>query len=350
VRYINLQFFKGGSSVKEVDKREPKSNQLKAMDDAFYKVFGGIMQRYGGVSMPDINSFTPSTASTASNTLANRRYSGRDRDSYGGPAYSTRYDAIARNVSNSSPNVSGIANLGSNTGYLSRALDFADYQSELTNRNIENLLQTVPAYLTKADTTTDDAVALMKNTQDTSSKYYDNANDYLTKHMNFLDNGTDSGFENYLAGSERAIGNAYAQNVGTSLNDLAAKGILNSTVTNRALSNQQATTADAIAQNRNTAANTWLQNYLGGAEQSRGLAESSLNSGKTVYNDLLNAAGNYRQNYDSGINGFKTQADLIPQYYTNALSPLSSAYNFWDQSTKNWLANDKDYVATSSGK
>ena len=33
MRYINLQFFKGGSSVKEVDKREPKSDQLKAMDE-----------------------------------------------------------------------------------------------------------------------------------------------------------------------------------------------------------------------------------------------------------------------------------------------------------------------------
>lgn len=242
IKYVNLQFFKGGTEVQEVDKRQPKSEQLKAMDTGMYNVFGGIMDRYGGVSLP-------SGASLGS----------------GGVGGGTK---IQRG------------------SFLDSAFNTADLQAALTNANINELLAATP--------------------------------EYLRKHENFLDNGTDAGFENYVRATEDALANTYSKNVGTDINSLNNRGILNSSVTNRALANQQAEIGDAVAKNRNEAANVYLQNYLNG--------------------------------YNTGMEGLKTQTELIPTYYTNALSPLMPAYKFWKDSTDAWLADDRDYVATSSGK
>lgn len=242
IKYIDLQFFKGGTDVQEVEKRQPKSEQLKAMDTGMYNIFGGIMDRYGGVSLP-------SGASLGSGSV-------------GGGTKIKR---------------------GS---FLDNAFNTADRQAALTNANINELLAATP--------------------------------EYLRKHQAFLDDGTDAGFENYVRATEDALANTYSKNVGTDLSSLASRGILNSSVTNRALANQQAEIGDAVAKNRNEASNNWMNQYL--------------------------------QGYNTGMEGLKTQTELIPSYYTNALSPLMPAYNFWKDSTDAWLADDRDYVATSSGK
>ena len=335
IKCIDLQFFKGVTEVKEVDKREPKSDQLKAMDDAVYGLMGGLMQRYGGVSMPSIRSYTGSGSSGSSGSAGsygrpgpgegwapgragNRTYDGQRvrYDEYGRPYTASYYTGGERQgeersrkyITGSVPSGASdytataggkLGGSGGGTyaagyddsgwganGYLTKAFDTADDQAALTNANINELLLSTP--------------------------------EYLRKHQNFLDNGTDEGFEKYIAESERALANTYSKNVGTDLSNLAAKGILNSSVTNRALANQQAEIGDAVAKNRNTASNNWMNQYL--------------------------------QGYTTGMEGLKTNAELIPQYYNNAMSPMTPAYDFWNQSTQNWLANDKDYIATSSGK
>ena len=173
-----------------------------------------------------------------------------------------------------------------NGSFLDQAFNTADQQAARTNSNINELLMTTP--------------------------------EYLRKHQNFLSQGTDEGFENYIRASEEALANMYSKNVGTDLSSLASRGILNSSVTNRALANQQAEIGDAAAKNRNQGASMYLDNYIKG--------------------------------YNTGMEGLKTQMELIPMYYRGALAPLMPAYDFWNQSTKNWLADEKDYVATSSGK
>ncbi|MDO4562071.1 MAG: hypothetical protein Q4C86_14145 [bacterium] len=244
IKFINLQFFKGGTEVQEVDKRGPKSDELKAMDSALYNVFGGLIGRYGGVQMP---------------TLSGQQEGG---------------------------SAAGAAAGWSPGGYLDRSFDLADEQAKAAQGNVSGLLEMVQPY--------------------------------MTAHQGFLRNGTDAGFEDFLGEQEGAIANAYARNVGTDLNSLASRGVLNSSVTSRALEGQQRATGEAIANNRNQAANVWLSNYLAGA----------------------NAANE----------GAKAQSALVPQLYQSAVAPLMPGYQFWRDMTGDYYKDEKDYIATSGGK
>ncbi len=243
IKFINLQFFKG-TKVQEVDKRGPKSDELKAMDRALYNVFGGLIGRYGGVSMPNLSSSDSGGSSVGS-------AAGWDQG-----------------------------------GYLDGSFDLADAQAKAANENLSSLMG--------------------------------RPSQYLAEHQDFLSNGTNEGFENYLDAQERAIANAYARNVGADLNSLASRGVLNSSVTTRALEGQQRAAGEAIANNRNQAANAFLSNYIAGA----GAANDSA----------------------------KTQAALVPQFYQNAAAPLAPGYQFWRDMTGDYYRDEKDYIATGSGK
>lgn len=233
IKFINLQFFKG-TKVQELDKRGPKSEELKAMDSALYNVFGGLIGRYGGVQMPD----------------------------------------------------AGNAAGWNQGGYLDSSFDLADAQAKAANENLSSLMG--------------------------------RPSQYLAEHQDFLTNGGNAGFERFLDAQERAIANAYARNVGADLNSLASRGVLNSSVTARALEGQQRAMGEAIANNRNQAANAFLSNYIAGA----GAANDSA----------------------------KTQAGLVPLVYQNAVAPLMPGYQFWRDMTGDYYKGDKDYIATSGGK
>lgn len=217
--YIDLEFFKGGTQVQEVEKRNPKSEELKAMDARMYDIFGGLANRYGGSALND-------------------------------------------------------------------ALDAADTQSKAASASLAALAETAPQY--------------------------------ITEHQNFLANGGNDGFAKYIDNTKQGIENAYARNVGTDLNNLAARGVLNSSVASRALEGQARAAAEAIANNYNNAANMYLSNYISGA----------------------NAAN------DAG----RAQSDLVTGAYTNALAGVMPAYNYWKDMTNAYFNDDKDYIATSSGK
>ena len=330
IHYMNLHFFKGGSSTTKVDKRDPKSAELVNMDSAVYNMLAPIATRYGGMSMPtsyvtknskgeyvtstDVPGSTTGTSSKLGLSSSGASSGGGSSAGWSGGydkhgdyvgsngAYNSsgryvgskaQYIASQRAASSSSGNAAvtptdSSLDLGNwNDSILGQNFNVADEQAALTNANILNLLQTTP--------------------------------DYLEKHSAFLENGTDAGFENYLKSSEQAIANAYSKNVGTDLNSLAAKGILNSSVTNRALANQQAETGNAIAANRNTAANTWLNNYLSG--------------------------------YNAGISGLESMVKLPTQYYENALAPIMPFYNYWKNMNDAYYGHeDYDTVVSSGGK
>lgn len=310
ITYINLQFFKGGSSTQKVDKRDPKSAELVNMDSAVYNMLSPIATRYGGISMPSSyvtknskGEYVTSTAVPGASGSTTKTPLASPYTQWGGSllVYDKEGNVYDRDgklilkgskpkpVATSEGSLSPQplpAILGSDT-ILGRNFDIADEQAAITNANILNLLQTTP--------------------------------EYLNKHAAFMENGTDAGFEKYLAASEQAIANAYAKNVGTDLNNMAAKGILNSSVTNRALANQQAETGNAIAANRNQAANNWMSNYLSG--------------------------------YNTGMDGLKTMAGLPTQYYQNALAPIMPFYNYWKDMTDAYYGHeDYDTVVSSGGK
>ena len=385
MRYINLQFFKGGSSVKEVDKREPKSDQLKAMDDAMYNVMGGLAQRYGGVTMPSITSYTPTTSGT-SPVLSNSSNTGAGNWMSDNEAYSSMGDSQARNyirkrnaalannkntststsnanavTSNGKFGVTGNSNVanaaagydnsgwGAN-GYLTNAYDTADYLANKANQNSAELLNTVPGYLTKSDSTLDQAQKYAVQAGQQANNYYNDADWYLNNHQDLLTNGTNQGLQNLLDNLNSSTLQSLKTNAGNALDDWASKGIVNGTTATRAMDNLTGNAATAMANNYLNAYNTMANNYISGADASKGLAESRVNTADNSTSNLVNIANGYTNNYNSGLSGLKTYADLPSTYYTNAMAPLTPAYNYWNQATQNWLANDKDYVATSSGK
>lgn len=219
MKYIDLEYFKGGTQLQEVEKRNPKSEELKMMDSKMYDIFGGLANRYGGNA-------------------------------------------------------------------LNNMLDEADAQSRAAASSLASLAEVAPRY--------------------------------ITEHENFLANGGNEGFSRYIDNTTRGIENAYARNVGTDLNRLAARGVLNSSVTSRALEGQARATAEAIANNYNNAANMYLSNYIAGAGSAN----------------------------DAG----KAQSALVTGAYTNALAGVMPAYNYWKDMTQAYFNDDKDYVATSSGK
>ncbi|MDO4562162.1 MAG: hypothetical protein Q4C86_14615 [bacterium] len=381
IKFINLQFFKGGSSVQEVEKREPKSDQLKAMDDAVYGLMGGLMQRYGGVSMPNIASYAGSSGgsfgssgySGGSNRLTdqqaallqlrseggpfafgnlgqkysgiwtddrgNRYYNGKlvRTDEYGmsyvGNANNKQYVNLGSGMTGNnggggaggSSYAAGYDNSGwGANGYLTQAFDTADALTNAANENSARLLQEVPAYLRKSD----DMLGLAQNYADIgakqSQKYYGDADEYLASHKGLLANGTDEGLQNVVNEMNRSVYSGMQKTAGAKLSDWAKKGIINSSVATSGIGDIENAAANAAAGNYGSAYNTMLQNYLGGAASAR-------------------------DNYNSGLSGLKTFADLPQQYYGNALAPLAPAYDYWKDSTNAWLANDKDYVATSDG-
>lgn len=394
IKYINLRFFKGGSSTQTVEKRDPKSDQLKAMDDAFYNIMGGLTQRYGGVAMPTIASYSPNSATNTANqytTDAQKTSSGKLTVPVSSGDVTTANKSVAAG--------NGYNNTGwNNGGYLDTAFDQADYLTGLANQNTANLLNTVPGYLNKASNITEQAANLASNYNDLyiKSDYdknfnsiynnlanaeklsginLDDSNWYIQQHKGLLNDGTNTGLQNALSNMNKSIYSGLQKSAQNGLDDWASRGIVNGTTMNRALDNLTGNAADAAAANYSSIYNSMLSNYLGGAEQSRNNAAAArtnaqdlnndyfklndsmysantnaLNSNNSKVNNLLSAAGNYNTLYNSGLNGLKTFADLPSTYYSNALAPLSSAYNFWKDSTNAWLANDKDTVVTSNSK
>ncbi|MEA5034247.1 hypothetical protein [Cloacibacillus evryensis] len=362
------------------------------MDNALYDVFGGIMNRYGGTTMPSnsvlqaqqnvANQYNNNRLSNrygySNNTrlarenggnfgLANRQLmslgvGGYDRNGnyvgsseaydVNGNRVSTSQGAQLENAmtSNGKGTTTAANNSASNGSWLSNAFDTADYQKNLTDQNINQLLQDTPGYLQKADTTLDEARSAVSNANTTANRYYGDADEYMAMHKDLLNTGKNAGLEAYLEPLFGQVSGVYNSAIGSNFNNLASKGIINSSVANAGINSAQKNAADALVNGRMQGAELWLNQMLGGAGTASDLAKSVVANANTTASDLTNVANGYRSNYDSGINGLNIQTGLVPKYYENALAPLMPAYQFWQDSTNAWLGNDHDTVVTSNGK
>ena len=149
-------------------------------------------------------------------------------------------------------------------------------------------------------------------------------------------------------------------NTGSTLNDLAARGVMNSTVANRSINNLSNAAADAYAKNymdaynavlggygqtNNTLASqadtyakvragldTGWNNQLAGYDAARNAWNSALggyeganNQITQGFNNRMNALNNAGQQYQNAIGGYNTANNNITQGYNSRLSGLSSA-------------------------
>ena len=113
--------------------------------------------------------------------------------------------------------------------------------------------------------------------------------------------------------------------MGSMLNDMAGRGVLNSSITSRGINDLSGAAADAFNRNYLNAYNSVLGGY------GQGLQHSQSQMGNTLA--ALSAANGMLGNVNSGIGALTgaigAYGQLPGQYYQNALAPLMPAYNFW---------------------
>ncbi|MEG1798921.1 MAG: hypothetical protein RR214_01945 [Synergistaceae bacterium] len=346
IRFVNLGFFGGGggSSTETVRKRDPKSAELLNMDKAIYGLISPIASRYGGQVSPITVSKTVTENPYNTDGSANSDYVSAMSGKGGrGPSTSTT-------VTTEEQTYGGDANAW-NQSQLGQNYDIADKLSGIAADNSLNLLKENPTYLTKAGTALDDAQKYAVEGQQSASKYYGNADDYLAEHKNLLANGGNAGLSNYMKSIYDSINSNYAKSAGSLIDDAAARGIVNTSTSGRAIQGLSDSASKAAADQYAAGFNTYAQNYLGGADSSKGLAESTLNTANNTVNNLAKIASGYNESYNSGLNGLKTYAGLPTTYYQNALAPIMPAYNYWKDMTDAYYGHeDYDTVVSQGGK
>lgn len=352
---MNLQFFKG-SSTETVRKRDPKSGQHLAMDEAVFNLLSPLATRYGGSSI------------------------------FGGALPKASTAVQPKQVT------------AFNNSILGRNLDYADLQHQMVNRNTVDLLDKVPGYLDQsnnalrkseylADTYQnpygnsdfDGYVQKMGETADRSTeyatKYYDDADWYLGQNKELASKGGNAALDNLMSKVYESLNEGYRTSASDMLANAAGRGVINSSTSTRALSDLSDSVSSSAAQQYMSGFNTLLGNALQGAQTADNLAQNVVRTAdqsnanyQNVINSMLgindnslktmqgragvlqNAASGYNQNYNSGLQGLETFAKLPTQYYQNALAPVSPLYNYWKDLTDSYYGHEDYDTVVHNGK
>lgn len=377
---MNLQFFKG-SRTETVRKRDPKSAQHLAMDEAVFNLLSPIAMRYGGSSIFG-DTYPKSGTSKAVQPNARQIALNGKLGSVQPTPTRNATDPLA----------------AFNNSILGRNLDYADLQHEMVNRNTVGLLDKVPGYLDQsnnalrkleylADTYQnpygnsdfDEYVKKMGETADRSTeyatKYYDDADWYINQNKALAESGGSQALDNLMAKVYESLNSGYKSKAGELLNDAARRGVINSSTNTRAMNGLSDSVAQAGAQQYMTGFGTLLDNSLKGAQTADNLAQNVVRTAdqsnanyQNIINSMLgindnslktmqgragvlqNAASGYNQNYNSGLQGLETFAKLPTQYYQNALAPISPVYNYWKDLTDSYYGHEDYDTVVHNGK
>jgi hypothetical protein len=172
------------------------------------------------------------------------------------------------------------------------------------------------------------------------------------------------------------------QSVGANVNGLAARGVLNSSVSNRALADASRSVSDSMNANYLDAFDTILsgtnQTAQTGADAGRAFADTNLSinnaysdamksavglgdsygkTGSQRVSDLLNVAAGYNGSaagYGSLLDSNLAQREAlqgdISNYYVNAAAPMMPAYDLLKTMQQDHWNSDKQDTVVSSGK
>jgi hypothetical protein len=183
------------------------------------------------------------------------------------------------------------------------------------------------------------------------------------------------------------------QSVGANVNDLAVRGVLNSSVTNRALADASRSVSDSMNANYLDAFNSILGGYntsaQTGADAGKAFADTNLNiisgmndtlgnmiglgdsygkTGSMRVGDLLGVAQGYTNNagslmdagsqriadygtiLDSNLKERAALQDGLSNYYVNAAAPMMPAYDLLKTMQQDhWNSNKQDTVVSNGG-
>lgn len=408
IKLINLEFFKGGSTTEKVEKRDPKSPQQLAMDAGIYSLISPIAARYGGTSvLPNITT----TKITQPEPNYSNSYYGVNQSGYnrhGDYTGNGQYDASGRRVNygrtpspqqtttiqSQTPNLAGF-----NASQLGKNFDIADAQKSLADANTLNLLANNGQNLNLSQNALRDMESLannyvnpygktdfdgyvnkmgqnVDNSTKYATKYYDDADWYLNQNKDLASKGTNQGLTNLMSEVYKSINSNFGKDASALIADAASRGVVNSTTGNRAMQGlsdaassaageqymsgfqsllnnalQGAQTADNLAQNVVSTANTSTNNYKDVINSMLGVNENALGTMQGRANVLNNASQGYNRDYTTGLQGLETMAKLPSQYYQNALAPISPFYNYWKDLTDAYYGHeDYDYIVSQNGK
>jgi|GEM_PF-7006370 len=377
---------KGGSS-KTVNATGPKSNELKALESQFYgmmnPLISGYTQSLSGVpGTQAANTSAPATvsagkdgtntatnagttAANAANSLVGNTANGvpqpYDNDTAMGQLFNdaltkhyaanTRYDDLA----------------GVTSGYTSQindALAKAGTEGDWWNEQAKGAYETAQGILPQ-----------MTNQLNYTSKANEWYDDYtrgmLTGSQNLLESGQVP--RPILDAMEAAMTNSVNGSVGKNLADLASRGVLNSSVTNRGVADMSKAVANGMSENYLNALTTLVNGYNQsagtGASAGKTFADTNLdiyntqadamknaaalgsslsNSGSSRVSELLGLAGGYGDALKLNLTERQQLMEQIPKYYTNAAAPVMPAYDFLQTMLQDhWNSNKQDTIVKS---
>jgi hypothetical protein len=383
---VNLQFFKGGST-ETVRKRDPKSAQHLAMDEAIFNLLSPIAMRYGGSdifggTLPKASTAVQPKQAEAGNNGSGGYWRTYGEESSAGP----KLEWVSAGSNQPSQTVSN-GKLGSvqpgsvqpsrnatdpltafNDSILGRNLDYADLQHEMVNRNTVDLLDKVPGYLDQsnnalrkseylADTYQnpygksdfDEYVRKMGETADRSTeyatKYYDDADWYINQNKALAESGGSQALDNLMSKVYESLNSGYKSMAGELLNDAARRGVINSSTNTRAMRGLSDSVAQAGAQQYMTGFGTLLDNSLKGAQTADNLAQNVVRTAdqsnanyQNIINSMLGINDNSLKTMQGRAGVLQNAASGYNQNYNSGLQGLETFAKLPTQYYQNALA------------
>jgi hypothetical protein len=160
---------------------------------------------------------------------------------------------------------------------------------------------------------------------------------------------------------QSTVNQGLKKSMGSSLNDLASRGVLNSSVTNKGMSDMSNAAGDALNRGYLDAFNSALAGYQGNAgtaatagsqlvdstlkvnNNALGLGESLAKTGSMQTSDILNVLASNRADRDQLLGA-------VPQYYQNVSAPLAQGYDYLQTMLQDHWNSDKKDTIVKQGK
>ena len=152
--------------------------------------------------------------------------------------------------------------------------------------------------------------------------------------------------QTYQDNMSDAIRTAYKNTLGSNLNDLAQRGVLNSSVTNAAINDLQKNLTDTMAQNYlqnigtlESLAQNKFQDAITASSETAGLANQQYQNNMNDLANRLNITNQitdlYGKNLDAANNSALQNANLATQRLNNATNTNQNLMNLYNQSQQN---------------
>lgn len=395
---------KGGSS-RQVDAVGPKSEELKNLESQFYSMMNPLVSAYAMPLNGGGGAAQQSPAQTAGagkggagqanqlSTLPNTGLAQPRGPGGGVPQPATQTASAGKGGSGQPAATGGVPQPYDNNTLMGQLFNDATAKTHTANSRYDDLMGEAPGLsadmsrmLGLAETAGDpwygkawdtygnagnliSQGASMLEAGRGTNKWYDNyARDNLTSSQRLLDTGEIP--QPIVDALVAAMSGGVDKTVGSNISDLASRGVINSSVTDRSMGSLSKSVADSMNENYLNAFSTLVSGYQGNAgtaaqagnafadnylryndaynqaaQNMIGLGDSYGKTGSMRVGDYLNTAGGYGNALDLNLKERQNLVEQIPEYYINAAAPMMPAYDFLKTMQQDhWNSGKKDTI------